>query len=64
MLNRPTHDLTQLQVEALAGINHERSELYHWLNERRDIATAAKLIPIVTRLTHLLIVIREKQPAR
>jgi hypothetical protein len=33
---------------------HDLSELCPWLNERRDIAMAAKLIPIVDRLTRLL----------
>jgi hypothetical protein len=33
---------------------HDLSELWPWLSERRDIATAAKLIPSVDRLTRLL----------
>jgi hypothetical protein len=53
--HRPTCDLTQQQVEALAQINSEAFELCKWFNARRDVAMASKLIPIVHQLTRLLI---------
>jgi hypothetical protein len=30
-------------------------QLCKWLNERRDMATSAKLIPLVDDLTHILV---------
>jgi hypothetical protein len=62
-MDRIERRLNDNELPALAQINHELSELCHWLNERRDIATAAaKLIPVEDSLTHLVIEIREKQP--
>jgi hypothetical protein len=53
--------MSDQDLNAIAAINSELAELCKWVNKRRDIATAAKLIPITDRLTRLLIEIRERQ---
>jgi hypothetical protein len=50
-------------VEALAGIKQELSEICDWLDERGDFDAASKLIPLVDRLTHLLIEIEKNNRA-
>jgi hypothetical protein len=39
----------------LLRINDELLQLCKWLNERRDIETSARLIPLVDDLTHILL---------
>jgi hypothetical protein len=39
----------------LLRINDELIQLCKWLNERRDIETSARLIPLVDDLTHILL---------
>jgi hypothetical protein len=39
----------------LLRINDELIQLCKWLNERRDIETLARLIPLVDDLTHILL---------
>ena len=48
-----TCGMQQTELNKLGQIKSELYELYDWLNKKRDIETAAKLIPIVERLTHL-----------
>jgi len=42
-------------VKQLLRINDELLQLCKWLNERRDMATSSKLIPLVDELTHILL---------
>ena len=39
----------------LLRINDELMQLCKWLNERRDLATSSRLIPLVDDLTHILL---------
>lgn len=39
----------------LARINDELMQLCKFLNEKRDMATSSRLIPLVDDLTHILI---------
>ena len=39
----------------LAGINDELLQLCKWLNEKLDMETSSRLIPLVDELTHILI---------
>jgi hypothetical protein len=47
--------MEQTELGRLGQINVELYELCCWLNERRDLDTASKLIPIVDRLTRLVL---------
>jgi hypothetical protein len=38
----------------LARINDELLQLCKWLNEKRDMETSSRLIPLVDDLTHIL----------
>jgi hypothetical protein len=42
-------------LKQLLRINDELMQLCKWLNEKRDMATSSRLIPLVDDLTHLLI---------
>lgn len=42
-------------LKQLLQINDELIQLCTWLNERRDLDTSSRLIPLVYELTHLLI---------
>ena len=54
--------MEQPEIDKLGQINSELCELCQWLNEQHDIQTAARLIPIVEKLTHLFIEITERKP--
>ena len=42
-------------VKQLLRINDELLQLCKWLNERRDMKTSSKLMPLVDELTHILL---------
>jgi hypothetical protein len=42
-------------LKKLLRINEELMQLCKWLNEKRDMATSSRLIPLVDDLTHILI---------
>ncbi len=42
-------------LKELLRINDELMQLCKWLNERRDMATSSRLIPLVDDLTHILL---------
>jgi hypothetical protein len=42
-------------LEQLLRINNELVQLCKWLNEKRDMTTSSRLIPLVDDLTHILI---------
>jgi len=42
-------------LKQLLRISDELLELCKWLNEKRDMATSSRLIPLVDDLTHILI---------
>jgi hypothetical protein len=42
-------------LKELLRINDELMQLCKWLNEKRDMATSSRLIPLVDDLTHILI---------
>ena len=42
-------------VERLLRINERLFELCSWLNDRNDVETASRLIPIVDELTRILV---------
>jgi hypothetical protein len=42
-------------LKQLLRINDELMQLCKWLNEKRDIETSSRLIPLVDDLTHILI---------
>src|SRR4029434_1216785 len=42
-------------LKQLLRINDELLQLCKWLNEKRDMATSSRLIPLVDDLTHILI---------
>jgi hypothetical protein len=42
-------------LKQLLRINDELLELCKWLNEKRDMGTSSRLIPLVDGLTHILI---------
>ncbi len=42
-------------LKQLLRINDELMELCKWLNERRDMGTSSRLIPLVDDLTHILL---------
>ena len=42
-------------LKQLLRINDELLQLYKWLNEKRDMDTSSRLIPLVDDLTHVLI---------
>jgi hypothetical protein len=42
-------------LKQLLRISDELLELSKWLNEKRDMATSSRLIPLVDDLTHILI---------
>jgi hypothetical protein len=42
-------------LKQLLRINDELLQLCKWLNEKRDMATSARLIPLVDDLTHILL---------
>ena len=48
-------------VERLLMINEQLFELCNWLNERGDLETASRLIPIVDDLTRILVKATETQ---
>jgi hypothetical protein len=39
----------------LLRVNDELIELCKWLNEQHDLATSSRFIPLVDRLTHILL---------
>ena len=41
-------------LKQLLRINDELMELCKWLNEKRDMETSSRLIPLVDDLTHIL----------
>jgi hypothetical protein len=42
-------------LKQLLRINDETHSAMRWLNEKRDMATSSRLIPLVEALTHVLI---------
>jgi hypothetical protein len=42
-------------LKQLLRINDELLQLCKWLNEKRDMATSSRLMPLVDDLTHILI---------
>jgi hypothetical protein len=42
-------------LKQLLRINDELMQLCKWLNEKRDMETSSRLIPLVDDLTHILI---------
>src|SRR5262245_59034690 len=48
-------------LKQLLRINDELMQLCKWLNEKRDMATSSRLIPLVDHLTHVLIESWQKQ---
>jgi hypothetical protein len=42
-------------LKQLLHVNDELLQLCKWLNEKRDMATSSRLIPLVDDLTHILI---------
>ncbi|HEY3038012.1 MAG TPA: hypothetical protein VGJ66_04700 [Pyrinomonadaceae bacterium] len=48
-------------VDELSGINADLVEHLKWLLERKDLDALAKLIPVVDRVTHLLIELGPKK---
>jgi hypothetical protein len=42
-------------LNQLLRINDELMQLCKWLNEKRDMETSSRLIPLVDDLTHILI---------
>ena len=42
-------------LKQLLRINDELLDLCNWLNEKRDMETSSRLIPVVDDLAHLLI---------
>jgi hypothetical protein len=42
-------------LKQLLRTNDELLQLCKWLNEKRDMATSSRLIPLVDDLTHILI---------
>ena len=42
-------------LKQLLRISDELMQLCKWLNEKRDMATSSRLIPLVDHLTHVLI---------
>ena len=42
-------------LKQLLRVNDELMQLCKWLNEKRDMATSSRLIPLVDDLTHILI---------
>jgi len=49
------HDDRRRYPQALLRINDELLQLCKWLNEKRDMETSSRLIPLVDDLTHILI---------
>jgi hypothetical protein len=49
-------------LKQLLRINDELIQLCKWLNERRDMATSSRLIPLVDDLTHILILLVDTYP--
>jgi hypothetical protein len=41
-------------LKQLLRINDELMQLCNWLNEKRDIETSSRLIPLVDELTHMI----------
>jgi hypothetical protein len=41
-------------VQRLLAVNEQPFELCNWVNERGDLETAARLIPILDELTRIL----------
>ncbi len=42
-------------LKQLLRINNELFQLCNWLNEKRDMETSSRLIPLVDDLTHILV---------
>jgi hypothetical protein len=42
-------------LKQLLQINDELFQVCEWLNERRDMETSSRLIPLVDDLTHILL---------
>jgi hypothetical protein len=42
-------------LKQLLPINDELMQLCKWMNEKRDMDTSSRLIPLVDELTHILI---------
>jgi len=42
-------------LKQLLGINDELFKVCKWLNEKRDLETSSRLIPLVDALTHILL---------
>jgi hypothetical protein len=47
--------------QSLSRIHDELMQLCRWLNERRDIATASRPIPITDELTQLVVELSVKR---
>jgi len=52
---RLTHDDRRRYPEATITINDELFKVCKWLNEKHDIETSSRLIPLVDDLTHILL---------
>src|SRR5262249_48441173 len=50
-------------LKRLLRINDELLQLCKWLNEKRDMETSSRLIPLVDQLTHILIEAGQEQIA-
>ena len=48
-------------VQRLLRINERLFELCNWLNEKNDLQTASRLIPIVDELTRVLVTVTDNQ---
>jgi hypothetical protein len=56
----PLYGVTFMEIDddtlkQLLRINDELMQLCKWLNEKRDMETSSRLIPLVDDLTHILI---------
>jgi hypothetical protein len=49
------HDDRRRYLKQLLRINDDLLQLCKWLNEKRDMETSSRLIPLVDDLTHVLI---------
>jgi hypothetical protein len=49
-------------LKQLLRINDGLFQLRKWLNEKRDMATSSRLIPLVDDLTHILIEAGKNKP--
>jgi hypothetical protein len=54
-LRSSIHEDRRRYPKQLLRINDELLQLCKWLNEKRDMETSSRLIPLVDELTHILI---------